>query len=177
MNINLQHMCTSCAEKAKEKLSLCPRFYKLHKVNKQTAFFKYINTNCDNGKSIIHTLFLGVTSAKTAGDKVFSRMCLLFIKMTQRKRDRKRVWKRKERVCYWWNKQEGYFHVMVDSLSSGAQLNMCFVSWLSETRSVLSQASACNTIFPKQPNKVCLYLCQTCMVGLGGTCTHSDSLK
>lgn len=62
-------MCTSCAEKAEEKLSLCPRFYKLHKVNKQAASFKYINTYCDNGKSIILTLFLGVTSAKTAGDK------------------------------------------------------------------------------------------------------------
>lgn len=61
-------MCASRAETAEEKLSLCPRFYKLHKVNMQAPYFKCIHTYCDNGKSITLTLFLGATSAKTAGD-------------------------------------------------------------------------------------------------------------
>lgn len=60
--------------------------------------------------------------------RVFSRTCLLFIKMTQRKRERKRVGGK--RHSKWWNKQGWYFQVVLDKLSSVTQLNMCFVSWL-----------------------------------------------
>ncbi len=89
-------MCTSRAETAEEKLSLCPRFYKLHKVNLQAPCFKCIQTYGDNGKPITLTLSFWVSPPQRQHEiRVFSRMCLLFIKMTQRKRERKRVGKEK----------------------------------------------------------------------------------
>lgn len=89
-------MCASRAETAEEKLSLCPRFYKLHKVNMQAPYFKCIHTYCDNGKSITLTLCFWVSPPQRQQEiRVFSRMCLLSIKMTQGNRERKRVGKEK----------------------------------------------------------------------------------
>lgn len=49
------HVCTSCAEKAEEKLSLCPRFYKLHKVSVQDPCFKYIHTHTVTTESLLRS--------------------------------------------------------------------------------------------------------------------------